>query len=203
MRDRLNKTHAYDPFSEVGEPDIQYNLGKKDLRIYFIDNYPFKQETLEQRLLHVHTDPNKFYVMLEKEIYDLVPEFYSEQSLSLQCDFYGNVTRKNLRSMMLGGLIVGLIGTYLLSISFIPNILISGLLGLFLAVIYMIVYLNSVFQKNLTKGRESLRNGLIDLFGEKRLDEMNALQEKYMERREEEIAKIKEEREKLEKEEEE
>ncbi|XMB86287.1 hypothetical protein RJG79_00380 [Mycoplasmatota bacterium WC44] len=203
MKDRYNKVHAYDPFVEVDNPDIEYIDGNKVLSLYFIDVYPFKEEALENRIFHIKTEMNKFSVLLEKEIYDLVPDYYSKESLSLQCDYYGNVTRKNLSRLLLGGLLIGLATTFLLASTLIESVVLSSIVGLLAAFVYIIIYLNTVFQKYLAKGREKLRIGMIELLGEKRFKRINAIQEEYISRREVEIAKAKEEREKLEKEQEE
>jgi|GEM_PF-4630494 len=196
MKDHLNKKNIINAFTEEFEPFRKHEKGKKDLRVYLIENHSQKDELLRQQLIHIHNGANEFYVMVEKELYDLIPEYYSEEALFIQSTFFRKVSRDNVIRMMLYGMGFGIIT--MIVCSFFMVMLTASLVGVIGALFFMIIYLNTFFQKQLRSSRMELRQNLINEFTEKRLDEIIDTIDRYTERRfkeldEEDIVKKEEE----------
>ncbi|XMB67936.1 hypothetical protein RI065_05325 [Mycoplasmatota bacterium zrk1] len=186
----FNKSKNIDPFLNPGEPFKKYKVGKKDFRVYFIEDHPQKEELPDQRLFHIKSEQDKFYILIEKELYNLIPDYYSESSLSAHSNFLSKISKDNSKRFLIVLVAIAIFSTVIYSLLF--ELLTSGLIGLFTALLTLVLYFNIVFQKQIKISRQKLRETLIEEHSEVKLDEMLMKMDNYINRRLKELAKEKE-----------
>ncbi len=187
MRRRFLGAKPIDPFKNVGEPFITYENNKSDLRIYLLDANSLRDAAVKQQLVYIKSSGNKYFIMIEKELYDLIPDYYSEISLSAQADFFSTVSKGNIFKLFLVGLVTAIISTILLM--FIFPMITSSFVGVILAILTMFLYINTIFKKQIDKERLKLRKTIIKAYGETKLDQMIDILDEYVERRTKELMK--------------
>lgn len=181
---KKNDAH-FNPFDLLTKADIEYTHNDLELKIYFIDEYDFKEKALKNQIFHIQNERNKFSILLEREGYDLVPELFTKEVLTAQCEYFMSTTNKNLPILLISGLLITAITGFVFNIWLTTAT--AVLFALFVGATYMIVYLYRSFQSAVIEGRKKLRAKLIDLLGESKLDRLLDNQQKYAERRKTEL----------------
>lgn len=176
-------------WNNVPEPRFAYKEGNESAYLFFIDDHEDKDEILKQRLYAVDTSKKMIRVMIEKEVYDLTPEYYSKEALFAQLHFYNKINAKVLKGLFIGALAICIIGIVIVPL-LIPSLspMTSSMISLGLALIYMFYYMNIKFNKTLTVARKEYRDELIALIGKERLDEILDVQDAYIARRKKELS---------------
>lgn len=172
----INSEH-FDPFPLEMEPEFSYDYEGLDLRVYYLDNYEKKREALEQQPTFIYTRNDAFYVLLEKQMYDMAPELYSKEVLAAQCRFYSNNASKHALKIIGGGVGITLIG-FLISNIFM-GWLYAIMLSMAIGVAYMMFMLFRTMKNDMIEARYNLRQELIELLGEEQLDSLLKRQEAY------------------------
>jgi len=182
MKKRKNKGQGhFNPFKVAGDPDIEYNFKGKNLRIYFFDNYEFKEKALKSQIFHIHTERDKFHIFLEKEAYELVPDLFTKEVLAVQCEYFQPSPTKIGRKRGLIGLLIFIGGAALINMWLLLSTAIF--ISMFAASIYFIVVMIKGLQESVTLRRKNLRINMIKILGEQKLDKLLDLQQNYAEHR--------------------
>jgi hypothetical protein len=169
-------------FKQLQEPDVHQTIENIDVNVFYLDNYPFKDEALKQQLFFMQADKSSISLLLEKEIYDLIPEYYSAPSLLIVHQYYMSIYRKKVFPAFGIGLAVAI--TFgLISDLFNVSVDISGLLSLGLGTFTMLFLLTYSMRRQQTKARLDMRERLTKLHGDRKLNAYLERQEKYMEER--------------------
>jgi len=169
-------------FKQLNNPNVHTVIEGIDVNVYFLDDYSFKEEALRQQLFFMKADNTSISLLLEKEIYDLIPDYYSAPSLLIVHQYYMEVQRKHFFPAFGIGLAVALVGgvvSDLLSVS----AELSGLLSLGLGTFTMLLVLTYTLRRQQFKARDDMRERLTKLHGDRKLNAYLERQEKYMEER--------------------
>lgn len=169
-------------FKQLQDPDVHQTIENVDVKVYFLDNYPFKEEALKQQLFFMQADKTSISLLLENEIYDLIPDYYSAPSLLIVHQYYMAIYRKKVFPAFGIGLAVALVFG-LLSDLFNVSVEISGLLSLGLGTFTMLFLLTYTMRRQQVKARDDMRERLTELHGDRKLNTYLERQEKYMEER--------------------
>jgi len=174
-------------FKQLNNPNVHTVIEDIDVNVYFLDDYPFKEEALRQQLFFMRADKTSISLLLEKAIYDLIPEYYSASSLLIVHQYYMEIQRKNFFPAFGTGLAVALlggVGSDLLGVS----AELSGLMSLGLGTFTMLFVLTYMLRRQQAKARDDMRESLTKFHGDRKLNAYLERQEKYMEERRATIA---------------
>lgn len=169
-------------FKQLPAPDVHQTIDNVDVNIHFLDDLPFKDEALKEQLFFMQADKTSISLLLEKEIYDLIPEYYSPSSLMIVHQYYMALNRKSLLPSFGIGLGIA-IGFGLLADLFNVSADISGLLSLGLGTFTMLFLLTYLARRQQANARTQMRERLTELHGDRKLNAYLERQEKYMEER--------------------
>lgn len=169
-------------FNALLEPDVQYTIESIDVNVYFLDRYDFKEEALRQQLFFMQAKPKSISLLLEKQIYDLIPDYYSAQSLLIVHQYYTEIYKKKFVSAFIGGFAVSIIVGVLIEV-FEIQFAFSSLYGIAIGTMTMLLILMFSVRRQQSVARDTMRERLIALHGETKLNEYLERQEKYMQER--------------------
>lgn len=175
------KKDLFNPFENAGNPDVTHELDGLTLNVYFVDNYDFKDDILEKQMTFVNTERTAFSVMLEKDLYDAVPELYNAEALKAQHTYFHHRTTMNLWKFFLGGIL--LFGAVFGIMQFFSDIQSALFGGAIVGMFYMIAYFFRTLKKDMVSARFVLRENMIKIFGEKKLDELLDKQQEIAEQK--------------------
>jgi hypothetical protein len=169
-------------FNRVQTPDVQQTIENIDVNIYFLDNYDFKQEALQQQLFFMQAKPTSISLLLEERIYELIPQYYSAQSLLIVHQYYTEIYKKKFLSAFSGGFAVSILVGVLFE-AFDIQFAFSGFYGIAIGTITMLMILTFTVRRQQRMARDIMRERLIALHGENKLNAYLERQEKYMQER--------------------
>jgi hypothetical protein len=169
-------------FNRLHEPDVQDTIESIAVNVYFLDGYDFKKEALQQQLFFMQAKPKSISLLLEKEIYDLIPNYYSAQSLLIVHKYYTEIYKKKFVAAFTGGFAVSIIVGVLIEV-FELQFAFSGLYGVAIGTMTMLLILTLSVRRQQRVARDTMRERLIALHGENRLNAYLERQEKYMQER--------------------
>jgi len=176
----MAKKHRY--FEQVTTPDVQQTIENVDINVYFLDGYAFKHDALKNQLFYMSADRGSISLLLEKQIYEAIPDYYSAQSLLVVHRYFMSLNRRSLIPAFSVGITVTLVIGWAVEF-FGLAIASSGLLSLGLGTLSMLVVLTLSFRRLQEKARTTMRESLIELHGETTLNAYLERQEKYMQER--------------------
>ncbi len=171
----------FNPFKVAGDANVEYNFEGKNLRIYFFDDYEFKEEALKNQIFHIHTERDKFHIFLEKEAYELVPELFTKEVMAAQCTYFQQTPTKIGAKRGLIGLFIFVAGAALINLWLLFST--ALFISMFIASIYYIVIMIRGLQDSVVARRKKLRADMITILGEQKLDKLLDLQQNYAEHR--------------------
>jgi hypothetical protein len=171
----------FNPFAEVGEPDLFYNPEGVEISVFFIDKYDFKDKVLERQMTYIHANKSDLKILIEEELYTEVPELYTVEALLAQHKYFQHKTTWNIWKFLLGGFGIGVALYFGLNLFLTPQA--SMLVGFLTGAFFMFWYLFRSMKNDLIQARFELRERMINVFGEKKLDELLDKQEKLAEKR--------------------
>jgi hypothetical protein len=169
-------------FTQLNKPNVQAKIENVDVYVYFLDDYSFKETALRQQLFFMQADKTSISLLLEKEIYDAIEEYYSAPSLLIVHQYYMEINRKRLLPAFGIGLGTAL-AFGILSDLFRVSTDISGVLSLGLGTFTMLFVLTYTMRRQQVKARDDMREKLTNLHGDRKLSAYLERQEKYMEER--------------------
>lgn len=169
-------------FHKLSEPNVHYTVDSIDVNIYFLDDVDFKDEALQQQLFFMQSKPKSISLLLEKQIYDLIPEYYSAQSLLVVHQYFTEIYKKKFGFAFTGGFVISVIASILIEV-FNIQFAFSGFYGIAIGTMSMLLLLNYTLRRQQRLARETMRERLIALHGENRLNSFLERQEKYMQER--------------------
>lgn len=169
-------------FNRLLKPDVQYTIESVDVNVYFLDGYDFKDEALHQQLFFMQAKAKSISLLLEKQIYDLIPDYYSAQSLLIVHQYYTEIYKKKFVSAFIGGFAVSVIVGVLIEV-FDIQFAFSGLYGIAFGTMTMLLILTFTVRRQQAVARSTMRERLIALHGENNLNRYLERQEKYMQER--------------------
>ena len=169
-------------FKQLNEPNVQTTIENVEVNVFFLDDYAFKDEALRQQLFFMQADKTSISLLLEKEIYEAIEEYYSATSLLIVHQYYMDINRKRIVPAFGIGLGTAL-AFGILSDLFRVSADISGLLSLGLGTFTMLFVLTYTMRRQQVKARDDMREKLTKLHGDRKLNAYLERQEKYMEER--------------------
>ena len=169
-------------FNMVKEPNVQQTIDSIDVNVYFLDGYDFKVEALQHQLFFMQAKAKSISLLLEKEIYDLIPEYYSAQSLLIVHQYYTEMYKRKFLSAFAGGFAVSILVGVLIEI-FEIDLAFAGLYGIALGTLTMLFILTYTVRRQQRMARDTMRERLIALHGENKLNAYLERQEQYMQER--------------------
>ncbi len=175
------KKNQFNPFEQVGEANVHYNYEGLDLNVYFVDNYDFKDEIMEKQMTYINMTETGFSIILEKALFDAVPELYSQEALHAQYVYFHKRTSMNLW-IFLGGAVVFGGATFGLAYLF-STLTTAVFAGAIVGVSFMFGYLFRVLKRDMMGARQTLRDDMIKIYGEEKLDKLLDRQQQIAEER--------------------
>jgi len=175
------KKKQFNPFDNVGAADVHFNYEGLDLDVYFIDGYDFKDEILRRQMTYINITRTGFSIILEKALYDAVPELYTQDALYAQYVYFNKRTSMNIWMFLGGPLVVG--GSAFGLVYLFSTIINAVFIGAIMGVAFMFGYLYKVLKRDMVNARQKLRDDMIKMYGEKKLDELLDKQQKIAEER--------------------
>jgi len=169
-------------FNFVKTPDVHQTIENIDVNIYFLDNYDFKLEALQQQLFFMQAKPTSISLILEESIYNLIPQYYSAQSLLIVHQYYTEIYKKKFVAAFSVGFAVSILVGVLLEV-FNIQFAFSGFYGIAIGTMTMLLILTFTVRRQQRIARDTMRERLIALHGENRLNAYLERQEKYMQER--------------------
>jgi hypothetical protein len=174
--------HPKQYFQLVDTPDVHQTIEDIDVYIYFLDRYEFRHQALKQQLFFMQAKPSSISLLLEQEIYELISEYYSAQSLRIVHQYFMELYKKKFFIAFTGGFVITVLVGWLVDVLQL-QLPFAGWYGLAVGTMSMLVILSFTLRRQQRRARDTMRERLIALHGENRLNAYLERQEKYMQER--------------------
>lgn len=162
------KQQEFNPFEHVEEADVLYEYEGLKLQLYFLDKYDFEDKVERKQNTYIHVKENELQLLLDRELYEAVPELYNDKALAAQYNYFNYNTSMKLSLFLLGGASISVGLYFVLSMWMdITGALVTGIFG---GGIFMMTYFYRSIRKDMMGRGNALRQEMVNIFGEEKLD---------------------------------